>query len=114
MSDKSENKIRTYIIPNNFTESGKLFNGMLSIRNSVETLIICGGLYFLEDSLLKPEVSVQVYYIILMLTTVPIGIVSIIGINGDPLSVFIKTVFLYIKNRRKLSFRRIYNEKKNR
>ena len=66
MSENSENKIRTYIIPNNFTESGKLFNGMLSLRNTIEAAIICGSLYFLEDAILSPLISPQIYYIVLI------------------------------------------------
>lgn len=110
-SDKDYKTSTTYIIPHNYDDSGRFFNGLLKIRNTIEGVIIGGLIFLFELLIIYPLFSVQINLLIALFTIVPALVVCIMGINGDCFTIFIKTLFVYIKNKRKLRFRRIYNEK---
>jgi len=82
-----------YAIPANYTDSGKIFGGMLEPRNAVETgilLIILG----------YPE-------LVLTLTLLPLAVLSMMGIDGDSLFQYIGHIIRYFASRRKLHYRRV-------
>ena len=110
--EKEKDPAKVYIIPNNFTDSGKLLNGMLELRNTLEAGCIGGLLYLIEKNTIANTLSDVNYVLVFILTVVPITVLCLIGINGDSITVFLKTCFIFLKNHRKMRFRRIYNEKK--
>ena len=100
--EQDEEQANSFLIPTNFTDSGKLFNGMISTRNAVEAAILVGGLGKLEQLILFDLVDFKVGIIIMLVTLAPILVGTVIGINGDCFTIFIKTFFVFLKNKRKL------------
>lgn len=95
-----------FYIPNNFDDSGKIFNGMVETRKFVETSILSAILgKFLWTALSSFPVGKRI--IITMIVLSPVAIFGLIGINGDSLTQFLKAFFMYFKNRKKLRFRRV-------
>lgn len=87
----------SYIIPPNFIEGGTLFGGMFKIRNVIEAgiLAVLVGLPIFSVSL-----SLTVRIILLCFTVLPISLLALIGIAGEPLSSYIFAFFKWLKNRR--------------
>jgi hypothetical protein len=94
-----------YAIPANYTDSGKLFGGMLETRNTVETGILLFLIGYPE--LMWMNVSFMIKVIIMSVTLLPVGIVGLMGISGDSLMQFVIHMVLFWKRRRKLHLRRI-------
>ena len=88
-----------YIIPPNFIESGTLMGGMVKTRNAVEAGLL-GALTALP--VLRLSLSLTIRIIILCLTTLPLVLVALIGINGESLSSFAVQFVNYLHNRRVL------------
>ena len=101
-----------YAIPANYTDSGKIFGGLLEVRNAVETVFLLLLLGYPELMFLVVPVK---YKIVLMtLTLLPVGVLSMMGIDGDSLFQYISHIFRFFVNRRKLHYRRVgyqYDEK---
>jgi hypothetical protein len=94
-----------YAIPPNYTDSGKLFGGMLETRNTVETgflLLIIG-----YPELMWLSTSVAVKVVIMTVTLLPIGVIGLMGIGGDSLFQYVTHMILHFTRRRKLHFRRV-------
>ena len=98
-----------YAIPANYTDSGKLFSGMLETRNTVETgfLLLIAG----YPELMWLSVPAVVKVVIMTVTLLPLGVLSLMGIGGDSLMQFAVHVFKFFTHRRNLHFRRIGYEK---
>ena len=82
----SEEQHDTYIIPPNFIEGGTLFGGMFKIRNVIEAGILAvsvGIPVFLNRHFAYRRI------ILLCLTALPLGLLALIGIAGEPLSSYI-------------------------
>ena len=75
----------TFAIPANYTDSGKIFGGMLEPRNAVEALILILAVGY-------PEL---------------IGILAAMGIDGDSLFQYAGHIICYLAHRRKLHLRRV-------
>ena len=88
-----------YVIPPNFIEGGTLMGGMVKTRNAVEAGVL-GALTALP--VLQLSLSLTVRIIILCLTTLPLVLVTLIGIGGQSLSQFIFQFILWLRNRRVL------------
>lgn len=88
-----------YIIPPNFIEGGTLLGGMFKTRNVIEAGIL-GALTGIP--VLKLPFSLTARIIVLCLTTLPLVLVSLIGIGGGSLSEFILQFFSFLRNRRTL------------
>ncbi len=99
---------RYYAIPANYTDSGRLFGGMVAARNAAETVIIAVMLGFIEIKLIPMSTIVRI--IVMVLTILPTVIAAMIGIDGESLTQFIGHVVRYLKNKRKLHYRRAQNE----
>jgi len=103
LEEKEFNNV--YAIPANYTDSGKLFGGMLEVRNTVET---CGLLLLLGyPQLMWMGGSFMVKIIIMTVTLLPVGILGLMGIGGDSLIQFATHMIMYWKRRRKLHLRRV-------
>ena len=106
--EQEEEQAMSFLIPTNFTDSGKLFNGMIDTRNAIEAVVLVGGLGKLEQLILFDMLGFKIAIIVMIVTLSPILIGTVIGINGDCFTIFMKTFFTFLKNKRKLRFRRIY------
>ena len=94
-----------YAIPANYTDSGKLLGGMLETRNTVETvfLVILVGYPELFWLLLPGMVKIAV----MVLTLIPLAVISLMGIDGDSLFQYLGHIIRFFINRRRLHYRRI-------
>lgn len=98
-------------IPVNFDQSGRLFNGMIKTRNTIEAGIVGFIVYqFLQavlpskDAILKLTLSYGIAGLF--------AVLAIIGYQGDSLSQTIVLIMNYYKQRRKLRYKRIKKEEK--
>ena len=94
-----------YAIPANYTDSGKLLGGMLETRNTVETvfLVILVGYPELFWLSLPGMVKIAV----MVLTLIPLAVISLMGIDGDSLFQYLGHIIRFFINRRRLHYRRI-------
>lgn len=99
MSRQEREELEVYVIPPNFIESGKLFGGMFKLRNAIEAGVLAGGCGML---VFKMPVSLTTKIIILCVTSLPLAIFGLIGVDGESLSEFVINVFKFLKNRRVL------------
>ncbi len=95
MTKTNENEI--YIIPSNFTEGSTLFGGLIKFRNAAEAAILAAAAGF---PVMNLEVSLKIKIIILCFTALPLAVLGLIGISGEPLSSFISAFFKFLKSRR--------------
>ena len=94
-----------YAIPANYTDSGKLFGGMVDTRNAIETVILVCMVGYPEIKWIPLPVTIRI--VILTLTILPIGVASIMGIDGDSLFQYLGHMISFLYHRRKLHYRRI-------
>ena len=99
---------QTYAIPANYTDSGKLFGGMLAPRNAIETLILLVVFGYIELFLIPMPTTAKV--IVAVVTLIPLGMISLMGIDGDSLFQYFGHIFKHILRKRKLHFRRPHDE----
>ena len=94
-----------YAIPANYTDSGKLFGGMVETRNAVEAvfLVILVG----YPELMWIPMSTTIRIVVMTVTLLPLAVVSFMGIDGDSLLQYLGHIILFWFHRRKLHFRRI-------
>lgn len=97
MSERNENKV--YIIPPDFIQSGTLFGGLVKLRNALEAAVLA---FLAGFPVLKLHIGLMAKIIILCLTALPLGVLGLMGINGESLSSFIFGFLKFLKNRRVL------------
>lgn len=97
MSERNEKKV--YIIPPDFIQSGTLFGGLVKFRNALEAAVLA---FLAGFPVLKLHIGLTAKVIILCLTALPLGVLGLIGINGESLSSFIFDFLKFLKNRRVL------------
>ena len=97
MSDDKENERSVYIIPPNFIDSGTVLGGMIKIRNAIEALILT---LLILVPILKTEFGLTTKIVIICLTVLPVGILSIVGIGEDSLIEYIVNFLKFLKKRR--------------
>ena len=98
--EREENNV--YIIPANYTDSGKWLGGLLSLRNTVETIILLAGFGYIEIVLIPMPQTVKI--IVMVLTMLPLGLITLMGIDGDSLFQYLGHIFRFWKRKRKLHF----------
>lgn len=94
-----------YAIPANYTDSGKIMGGMLEVRNTVETGFLVALVGYPELMVIPMPIKIRI--VVMTLTLLPLGVVSMMGIDGDSLFQYISHMLRYVAGRRKLHFRRI-------
>ena len=94
-----------YSIPANYTDSGKLLGGMVETRNAVEAVFLIGLVGYPE--LMWMPLSATIKIVIMTVTLLPLGVVAVMGIDGDSLLQYLGHMIAFWANRRKLHFRRI-------
>ena len=72
-----------YAIPANYTDSGKLLGGMLETRNAVETVALVILVGYPELFLFSMPAMMRI--VLMVLTLIPLAVVSMMGIDGDSL-----------------------------
>lgn len=97
--------ISSYAIPANYTDSGKLFNGLIETRNAVETVFLLLLVGYPELFLLPLPGTMRI--VVMVVTLLPLGVLGAMGIDGDSLFQFIGHIINYWLKRRKLHMRRI-------
>lgn len=88
-----------YYVPPNFLTSGRLFGGMVRVRNAIEAcvLVIASGF-----PIINLPFSLTVRVIVLCLITLPLGIFGVVGIDGDSLTEFAVNWVKWMLKRRML------------
>ena len=99
---EEENKY--YVIPANYTDSGKWLGGLLSFRNAVETVVLLAGLGYIEGALIPMSDMVRI--IVMVLTMLPLGLITMMGIDGDSLFEYVGHIFKFLRRKRKLHFKK--------
>ncbi len=94
-----------YIIPANYTDSGKLFGGMLEVRNTIETIVLVLLIGYPQIMWLPLQGSVKM--IVLIVTIIPLAVFSLMGIGGDSLLQYTTHIIRWWLARRQLHYRRI-------
>ena len=88
-----------YYIPPNFLTSGRLFGGMIRVRNAIEAcvLVIISGF-----PIINLPLSLTIRVIVLCLITLPLGVFGVVGIDGDSLTEFAVNWVKWMMKRRML------------
>lgn len=94
-----------YAIPANYTDSGKLLGGILSLRNIFEAIILVLFFGFIELKLIPMQDTVRI--VVMVVTLLPIALIALMGIDGESLYQFTGHVIQFLKNRRRLHFKKI-------
>lgn len=97
-----EKETSVYIIPANYTDSGKWLGGLVSLRNTIEAILLLAGLGYIEMALIPMPQTVRI--IVMVLTMLPLGIFALAGIDGDSLFQYLGHIFRFWKRKRKLHF----------
>jgi len=94
-----------FTIPANYTDSGKLFGGMLETRNTIEAgmLVIAVG----YPELMWMRLPIMMKIIVMTVTLLPISVIALMGVSGGSLFQYIFNIIKFWIRRRKLHFRRI-------
>ena len=87
-----------FVIPTNFMETGYVFNGMFAIRNVVEGIILGILGFFICKIIPMPDSEIAISYYIMIIF--PLFMLGAVGVQGDPLSVFILDFFKWRKRRK--------------
>lgn len=103
LEDKEYNNV--YAIPANYTDSGKLFGGMLDTRNAIETVILVLALGYPEMVLIPMPGTIRI--VVMTVTLLPLAVVAAMGVDGGSLFQYIGHIIHFWTHRRKLHFRRI-------
>ena len=91
-----------FYIPANFEDSGKIL-GLFSIRNVVEAVAFSLPFIYIVFALVPVNLTWKI--ILSAVFAVPFGGFALLGINDDPLSVFVKCFWSWLKKRKILEYR---------
>ena len=94
----NQNDRDIYVIPPNFVDTGTFFGGMFKARNVIEAGILAGGTGIPIFLFLPTGLTVRI--IVLCLTSLPLGLIGLIGISGESLTSFLTIFLKYLRNRR--------------
>lgn len=103
MDEKPYNNV--FAIPANYTDSGKILGGMLELRNAVEAgfLLILAG----YPELMWLPVTGTIKIVIMTVTLLPLGVLAVMGIDGDSLFQYLGHVIKFAGSRRKIHMKRV-------
>lgn len=103
LDDREFNNV--YTIPANYTDSGKIFGGMLEPRNAIEAAVLLIVVGYPVLILIPMTGTIRI--VVATVTLLPLGVLAMMGIDGDSLFQYVGHMFRYMTRRRKLHFRRI-------
>lgn len=87
---------KRYYIPQNFAMEGVVF-GFIKIRNMLETIAVC---FLIGMPVIKSPLSVRAKVYMSLLFLIPLGILSIVGINGLSLTSFLYDLIITFRDRK--------------
>ncbi len=99
-----------YAIPANYTDSGKLFGGMVDTRNAVEAVLLLAAVGAPELFWIPMSGTIRV--VVMTVTLIPLGVVAVMGVDGGSLLQYIGHILRFWSHRRILHFRRIGHGRK--
>lgn len=103
MNEQERNQI--FVIPTNYTDSGRLFGGMVEYRNAIETgILLC--IFGYPELVLFP-MPAKIRIVTMVITLLPLTIVSIMGIGGDSLFQYLGHIFNFLFHKRKLHMQKV-------
>lgn len=94
-----------YTIPDNFIKEGYILNGNIRLRNAFEAVIMTGVAALVLWNLPIQDWSIKLTVTVTFST--PMLLIGIIGVNGDPISVFLRNALHWFQSKRIL----LYNGK---
>ena len=86
-----------YRIPENFVDTGTVMGGMFKLRNVMEAGAIAAVFVV---PLFRINLSLTTKIILACVTALPLGLLALIGINGESLSAFLSGFFQFLHNKR--------------
>ncbi|MDD2980952.1 MAG: ATP-binding protein [Hespellia sp.] len=92
-----EEQSNIHYLPPNFIEKGKLFGGMLDIRNALEAGILLIGIGI---PVFQISTTLTIRIIIFCLTALPCCLLALIGIAGESLTAYLMNALRFFFNRR--------------
>lgn len=96
MANQTEER-DSYYIPPNFIDTGTVWGGMFKLRNVIEAGVIVGVIVL---PMLRLPISLTAKIIIGCVTALPLGLLALIGINGESLTKFLMGFFKFLQNKR--------------
>ena len=112
MDEKPYNNV--FAIPANYTDSGKILGGMLELRNALEAgfLLILAG----YPELMWLPATGTIKIVVMTVTLLPLGVLTVMGIDGDSLFQYMGHVLKFTGSRRKIHMKRVgyYDPRKKR
>ena len=103
MDEKEYNNV--YAIPANYTDSGKIFGGMIETRNAIETVILILIVGYPELMWIPMPGNIRI--VVMTVTLLPLAVLSMMGIDDDSLFQYLGHIIRFFIKRRKLHFRRV-------
>ena len=103
-----------YTIPANYTDSGKLFGGMVDTRNAIETLFLVALVGYPALFLIPMPGTIRI--VVMTVTLLPLAVLCVMGVDGGSLFQYLGHIIRFWTHRRKLHFKRIgyrYEQTKN-
>ena len=92
----------SYVIPVNFTDAGRAF-GLFETRNLIEAVVLTIPVVYLCLELLPFGLTTKI--IVTLSAAVPVGGFGLIGIGGDSLTRWIKSWWVWRRQRRMMFYR---------
>lgn len=78
---------------------------MLEPRNAIETVILLAIVGYPELMVIPMPGTIRI--VVMTVTLLPLGVLSMMGIDGDSLFQYLCHMIRYLVNKRKLHFRRV-------
>ena len=103
MDDKEFSNV--FSIPANYTDSVKILGGMLEPRIAIEALFLIVLVGYPELMLIPMPSTIRI--VVMTVTLIPLGVIAMMGIDGDSLFQYLGHIIYYLMSRRKLTFRRV-------
>lgn len=98
MDNQSEIRPAVYVIPANYIDSGRIVNGLFKTRNFVEAVIYALFMLLFLSSIRFSSTASKISWLIMLIG--PGTLITLFGINDEPVSSFLMSVFRWRKNRR--------------
>lgn len=91
--------LKAHIIPDNFIEEGRIFNGMFKTRNFIEAAVLAGPVALLCYFLSEP-VSVEWRIFFVLVPSISVFALAVYGVYGDSLFEFLGHVIRFNHSKR--------------
>lgn len=92
---------KEYYIPDNFIGEGRILQGKIRIRYLIEGVVLSLGFLAVGLAIILsfPDMALELKIAIMAILVVPPAALGIVGFNGDPISVVIKSAAAWMKNK---------------